>query len=266
MKKQALAIALASVVGTFATAGYAQEPPTFTAPSGTSPALYDTERSAFCLIESALSIVASKIAYTTCIASKGSYELYVVVNEGADGTAQLDSVSLSNKLDPKTNLGQKCTVTQKAAGKLDLPFASGGTPIESYLGEFYWKINSGTPKSAQNSSPMMVGDATLNVGTTRTLMDEHIIKDFYVPCSGGSSCKQWTAFDYGMEAITKKHYPREKWWQRSKYDRENGADGFVWMEKTRLEPKSPSCTITLDPTFAYFDGGNFSFYGAITVK
>lgn len=266
MKKQALAIALASALGTFAVTGYAQTtPPTPPdAPAYTSygaPALSAAERSGFCLLESALSIVASKVALSTCASSKGKYYLDVSADGFDEDYAWLDSVALVNVLGPLKANGQTCTVTQDGAGSLSIPLSGAvrGTPIADYAGNYGWKI---ALASGVRTSPMMIGDADLKVNGVA--FDEHIIKDFYKPCTG-SECS-YTAFDYGIEAITKNDLPREKWWQKSKYTRENGHPGELWMEKTRLEPKSPACAITLHASYSEFVAGNFEFSGYIQVK
>lgn len=269
MKKQALVIALASALGTFAATGYTQEPPP--APeynSSGAPAFTDAERSGFCLLESALSIVASKVALSTCASSKGKYYLDVSADGAGTNFAWLDGVYLENVLGPKKANGQTCRVTGDGTLSIPLSGPSRGTKISDYVGDYGWKIALAT---GVRVSPIMIGEATLSVNDVP--FDEHIIKDFYKPCGNptagvatGCPKSDYTAFDYGLEVITKNNFPREKWWQQSKYTRENGHPGELSMLKTRLEPKSPGCTIELVSTGSEFVAGNLEFSGYIKVQ
>jgi hypothetical protein len=74
-----------------------------------------------------------------------------------------------------------------------------------------------------------------------------VIKDFYM----GSAAPGETGFtnahivyDWGLQALLKKGYPVEKYWQRSKTQRSNGVQGKTVFVKDRLVGVVP-CRITI---------------------
>jgi hypothetical protein len=261
MKKQALAIALASVVGTFAAgAALAAPPPAPNPGPWTNPSLFNSERSGICLIESALSIVAANVAHFGCAQAAGSYYFNVGVDEAGKGSAELDGVVLTNTLGPRViGKGQKCSVIQDPKyGMLFTPKT--GAKVEGYAGFHVW-----------NYTNTIFLDLAPGFQLAGVWYDEHSIKDFYKPVTkscdskSGGYCTPPTTEDYGLEVITKMTYPREKWWQTSSYTREDGTwdGGKVLITKKRVAP-ALSCTISLDLD-GYNVSNEFYYTGAITV-
>lgn len=261
MKKQALAIALASVVGTFAAgAALAVPPPAPNPGPWKNPSLFNSERSGMCLIESALSIVAANIAHFGCAGAKGSYYVNVAVDEAGTGSLELDGVVLTNTVGKRViGKGQTCSVVQNPKmGMLFTPRT--GATVEGYTGNHVW-----------NYTNTIFLDQAPGFYLAKVMYDEHSIKDFYQPtttnCGGksGGYCTPPTTEDYGLEVITKLTYPREKWWQTSSYTREDGTmeGGKVIMYKKRIAP-ALSCMIALDLD-GYNVSNEFYYTGAISV-
>lgn len=256
MKKQALAIALASVVGTFAAGAALANPPQPPNPGPwTNPSLFNSERSGICLIESSLSIVAANVAHYGCSGAKGSYYLEVAVDGNGDGTAALDGVTLNGSVAPKppiTGKGQNCTVRQAGDGKLFTPAKGGGVLVQGYQGNHIWNFTNTI--FIDQAPPFKLAGVSY---------DEHSIKDFYKPRTNPSN---YTTLDYGLEVITKLNFPREKWWQQSWYTREDGTPtgGTVVVKKTRQAP-AVACQIalTLD---GYNVANEFYYSGTISVQ
>lgn len=258
MKKNALAITLASVVGTFAAgATLAQNGPPGPPNPGpwVNPSLFNSERSGICLIESSLSIVAANVAHYGCSGATGNYFLDVAVDGNGVGTAALDGVTLNGvvaPIPPITGKGQNCTITQVGSGKLFTPARGGGVKVQGYKGQHVWNFTNTI--FIDQAPPFKLAGVWYN---------EHSIKHFYRP---RKNPKNWTTLDYGLEVITKLNYPREKWWQQSWYTSEDGtpAGGTVVVKKTRQAP-AVACQIGV-----YLDGYNvaneFYYTGTITVR
>jgi hypothetical protein len=137
---------------------------------------------------------------------------------------------------PVAGRGQKVEVKQPFTfplGSLD------GTDVASYKGTFVYN-------SVNN---MMVGnDAAWEIRGFNGDLDAYkgtVIKDFY----RGSTCDRcdeyYTIYDWGLQAVSKLNYPVEKYWQRSKSRRSDGAVGRTVFVKDRLVGES-SCRITID--------------------
>lgn len=264
MKKQTLAIALVSVLGTLSGTAYAQLYPGVPAPPAPpagqtgKPDLVRSEIGAYCLLESAASVVAANVAhFTFCSDAVGTYKVSITADETGAGLVKIDAnangaggVQLStNAVTVSTGKGYKCSVRQQGSGFLKAT----DTLVSGYSGDHAWSSNR---KLFLDYAP------TVNIDGIQ--FDEHSIKDFYRPTTGctGPSNRCPNAVDYGYELITKAGFPRQKWWEQSTYYRENGGDGRLVIKKTRVEPSG--CTLTLDISGG--NNGGFDYAGTIVVQ
>lgn len=196
--------------------------------------VYDiADRGAICLVESALSLVASKEHFSPGCTAK-SYALNVESNYFGDGFAALDDknangvVNLTNKVSENGNSpsrGAKCDV--RATGSLF------GTTLTDYVGQHAW--------ARYNQFFIDGADFRLN----GVPYDEHSIKDFYGRALDLQTGEQYAGgpwiFDWGLEVVTKLGYPVSKWSEQSWYHKWDGVDGKVKVIKQDV---GTNCTIT----------------------
>jgi hypothetical protein len=240
--------------------------------SPTPPGLENDERGLFCLIESALSLLAARVADVGCDEAEGTYPLSVFVNDNGNtldcdgdscfpteekGGAVLDkNLTLDNLLlVVDEERGAKCTLSlREGMGTLlgtkedgeGTPQATVTTVVEQYTGQHAWK--------GDNTIFIDSADFTLRrrseVEGTTTDTDslnfgERSIKNFFKTRKGKIR-------DDGLEAITQDGitqdgfpgFPQEKWRERSKYIPPSGEKGTLNIEKERIAPSG--CLIRLN--------------------
>lgn len=183
------------------------------------------ERAAFALLEGILQSAEGKVHATGCIPATLPLEVYSdaltdpVVGDATLGVAP-NSLKLKATGFTPNFRGQIIAVKQDpAAGFIN------GTPVTDYTSNFVFN-------SANN---MMVGLMTqVNVMSINWIPNQftgYVIKDFYM---GINEVDSHIVYDWGLQSLTKEGYPIEKYWQRSKVRRSDGAIGQTAFVKDRL--------------------------------
>jgi len=215
--------------------------------------VYDiADRGAICLVESALSLVASKEHFTPGCTTK-SYALSVESDYFGQGVATLDDknangvVNLKNTViesGNKPSRGAKCEVG--AEGTLF------GTTVADYIGQHAW--------ARYNQFFIDSADFKLN----GVPYDEHSIKDFYgrVLATDEQYAGGPWIFDWGLEVVTKLGYPVSKWSEQSWYHKWDGVDGKVKVIKQDV---ATNCKITFVAS-PYQAGDGITINGVVKVS
>jgi hypothetical protein len=211
-------------------------------PAVKAPNFSPAEQGLHCAAESAVSLKAAIIAHKGCTAS--TYPVVIDIDGTGVGTL---SIGPSATFTVDSNVGRNvkgvfCHVDEVS------PASIGGTVIDDYPGRHAWSSNSWIFNSS--------ADPIIFDGFNE--FDEHNIKDFYRWTNNGG--KKILFFDWGLEKITKFGYPREKWWQWSKYQPEDGSldPGILRYWKRRLVPHGAPCSIHLDLTGTNISGAQYS--------
>jgi hypothetical protein len=100
------------------------------------------------------------------------------------------------------------------------------------------------------NSSVMVGIAVMNVpnptaNNALDLFSGGVIKDFYTYPVTYQGIKRTAFLDWGLQVLTKKHYPIAKWWQRSYAFREDGIEAITHFQKIRIAGGT-ACAIDID--------------------
>jgi len=216
------------------------------------------EKAAYSLYEGALQTTEGVINATSCNEFTGTIKVFAngktttnsTPNPAAINYAKITSSGGDFRLDATVSpvqplRGQKVKVTQTGSGLLDL------IPVDLYDSTFIYN-------SANNI--LVANSAAWSVEGSNGVLDEYkgaVIKDFY---RGNLSVKPTdktsltyfadlseynTIYDWGVQSVTKANYPLEKYWQRSKSRRSDGAIGRTVFVKDRLVGED-SCRIIID--------------------
>lgn len=209
-------------------------------PAVKAPNFSPAEQGLHCAAESAVSLKAALIAYRGCTAS--TYAVAIDIDGTGVGTL---SIGPSAQFTVDSNVDRNVKGVFCHVDQVD-PASIGGTVV-TYPGRHAWSSNSWIFNS---SADPIVFDEFHE-------FDEHNIKDFYKWTNGRGLVR---FFDWGLEKITKFGYPREKWWQWSRYVPEDGSldPGRLSYWKRRLVPHGAPCSIHLDLEGTNISGTQYS--------
>ena len=223
------------------------------------PGLSDAEKVAFALFESIMQIAEAKIHATSCIASTGSSEIEIFT-DGLEQSPSFNfievislggSIYLEADINPQNFRGYKIPVDQNGLGAL------AGTIVLNYSGKV-------TFSSFEN---IMYGRSRVDVIGINGLPNGYhsrVIRDFYRGSTDSQNYAYYTILDWGLQSLHKEGYPINKYWQRSKSQRNNGINGRTVFVKDRLVGAT-SCRIKID-TEGYNNLDFFFQEGTLTIE
>lgn len=233
------------------------------------PTFNRAEQTGLCLMESVVSLLATRTNDFSCNAK--TYDLSVVTtdNQGEGyaeigGGVNLGGTTLNAVLGPNKDIGTRCKVDE--APGLNL---LNGVQVVDYNGAHGWSKTN----EIFNSDALIL----LRNPQTRSINQyrEVDIKDFFKYVLDRRS---WE-LDWGLEDIKKFrpantaypfafYYPVQKWLETSWYQHENGQEGQLGIQKYLVIPRSArGCQIRVDvPEGGMFNGsGEFEAIGTVTV-
>ncbi len=236
---------------------------------GTSdPTFNSAEQVGLCVLESTVSLLASRTNDFGCDPADYSLAVFTTDNAGVgeakiDGGVNAGGTTLEGYLGTQIAIGRACYVSE-ASGYNFLK----GVPVYDYEGTHGW--------SRRNA--IFNSDAYVTLIDTQngSYIDyrEVDIKDFFKRVINGQS---WE-FDWGLEDIKKKHsvkdskhnwfyYPVQKWHELSWYRPQNGVDGYLKITKRQIKPRSArGCTIQYKAADQFNGSGEFESMGTVTVR
>ncbi|MCB1759962.1 MAG: hypothetical protein KDI68_09325 [Gammaproteobacteria bacterium] len=242
IKTLAAAVAIASISG-FANADAPGAPSVYDSgpmsPALNTTNLSDQERAAFAALEAVMQATEGRIHSAGCPSVSLPLKVYSdaltspVIGNASMGQSP-NSIAFNVTGEAANYRGQKFNIAQNGNGYIN------GTAVNAYAGQMIFN-------SANN---MMVGDMTaLQVMSINWTIDDYtgkVIKDFYMGTGQGAGevPDSHIVYDWGLQALLKKGYPVEKYWQRSKTQRSNGVQGKTVFVKDRLVGVVP-CRITI---------------------
>lgn len=242
--KTRLAIIIALASAGVSVGAYAQLPGDVPAPSvgmsGKAPSLYPSEQGAFKALEVATQVVESRIQQKGCYPA--SFPLSVNTGSNGSGTAKVDGVKLSvSFLSARNGDGRRYSVT--GSGTL------GGLTVSNINGQGSFNIGSTIQELSTNWNTTSYVQGNVVPGDR---FYGTIIKDYWrleqlqsIP-SGfeDAGIPVSTVVDYGYQQISKNGYVKAKYWQQSRFWREDGVNAGTHWVKTRVTPKD-SCKIVV---------------------
>jgi len=247
----------------------------------TRPSFGKAELAGLCLVESTVSLLASRTNDFGCDNGPNGpiqYDLVIDANDFGDGTAEINGgvgsgngTTLKAKLQ-SSDIGTRCHV-QLAGGQNKL----GSLDVGKYDGDHGWSV---TNEIFNSNAFIEIKDSQTQ---TYNKYKEVNIKNFFARVIDE---KDWT-FDYGLEDIKKLrtglrvptdsdsvqsnsfdpgsfYFPVQKWQELSWYSYENGQEGDLWVKKVILTPRGTGCKITVE-SHDVFNGSSAFELGA-TVK
>lgn len=234
------------------------------APGTTDPSFNSAEQVGLCLIESTVSLLASRTNDFGCAAANYSLEVFTTgPGVGAariDGGVNFGGTTLNGRLGPQISVGRACFV-RKAPGLNLLK----GVGVVDYTGNHGW--------SRRNA--IFNSDAWLTLrdpqNQSQLYYREVDIKDFFKRVIGTVS---W-AFDWGLEDIKKRHttvlgnfyYPVQKWRELSWYRDQDGMNGYLDIRKRQIKPRSArGCSIRYLAADQFNGSGEFESGGTVMVR
>jgi len=260
MKKITTVMASAMLMGAAMTAG-ANPPPVpsiysggpLRAPTYAKPGLFVQEKVAFALLESAMQ-AAEGIVYTAgCTGAAGTWDISVEVFD--DGSGALDISS--NGVSQLSMSGNSFAINQ----------SPGGTRVTtSGFGNLRGNTsNHSSTAYFDGPGAMMVQSATFNTRSVNGNLDPlsgTVIKDFWKQVRGIPYI-----YDWGLQSVSKRNVPQDKWWQRSAANRSNDVFGRTEFRKDRLysAKNGGACTIDIDMTGSN-DADFFGQSGTFTIR
>lgn len=229
------------------------------------------ERSAYAILEGIMQITEGKVSASDCtkfdadisIQADGSRKVpepKVPTINGNQNRAVVISSGGSFRVDaalwkPVNGRGQKINVSM-ANGSLN------GTNVGQYTSTVtYNNVNN---MMTVNNAAWEVEDPSNGTLDAYTGI---VIKDFYrgSQVAGDPNFEYYTIYDWGLQAVSKLNYPVEKWWQRSKTRRSDGAIGrTVWVKDRLVGPSA--CRITIDLAGVNSSSGIFDQAGYLLVE
>ncbi|MGR8998071.1 MAG: hypothetical protein ACU88J_03375 [Gammaproteobacteria bacterium] len=235
----------------------------------TAPTFNRAEQTGLCLMESVVSLLASRTNDFNCDTHTYALSVFTTDNQGV-GQAEIDlgvnvgGTTLNAVLGPTKDIGTRCKVDD--AQGLNL---LKGVEVVRYDGAHGW--------SRSNEIFNSDGLILLRDPQTQSInrYKEVDIKDFFKYVVDHRS---WE-LDWGLEDIKKFrfatraypfgfHYPVQKWVESSFYQHENGQEGQLQVYKNLVIPRSArGCQIHVDiPVGGMFNGsGEFQADGTVTV-
>jgi hypothetical protein len=243
--------------------------------SSTAPSFNRAEQTGLCLMESVVSLLASRTNDFNC--DTKTYDLAVFTTDNAGvGQAEIgDGVNaggttLNAILGPTVSIGTRCKVDE--APGLNL---LNKVQVTNYDGNHGWN----------RTNEIFNSDAYIALNDPQTKSFNYYrevdIKDYFKRVLFGRS---WE-FDWGLEDIKKFrgsfsstqpltsssfgfYYPVQKWHELSWYQHENGQEGQLYVRKYQAIPRSArGCQIRVEiPEGSLFNGsGEFEANGTVTV-
>lgn len=232
----------------------------------TDPSFNSAEQVGLCMLESVVSLLASRTNEFGCAAANYDLAVFTTSNTGVgqaeiNGGVNLGGTTLNGSLGPQISIGRGCFVSE--APGLNL---LNGVRVVDYDGTHGW--------SRRNA--IFNSDAKVTLRDPQNGSDiyyrEVDIKDFFKQVINAQS---W-AFDWGLEDIKKRHttsgignfyYPVQKWHELSWYRDQNGVDGYLQITKRQIKPRSArGCTITYVAADQFNGSGEFESLGTVTVR
>lgn len=260
MKTKITTLSAAILVGISSMAS--ANPPSAPAIYATGPAapilnmtdMRDTERAAFALGEAMLQATESVVYVKGCQEFTTDVEIYShpdsnthFIRDESFGGVRLDAL-----LQPQIpGFGQHIDVSQATQGILNT------SPVQAVRGRYTY--------SSKNN--LMVNEKTgIQVKGQNRAFDQFystVIKDFYHGNTFDTNGEFYEINDYGLQSLSKFGYPVNKWWQKSKFVRDDGQQGCTVFQKDRLVGAG-SCRITLS-TVGYSQPGLYWQNGTLSV-
>jgi hypothetical protein len=224
------------------------------------PNLFIDERAAFSLYESLQQITEAFVQTRGCVSFSGDVTAYTDNTGSGDLTITTNGGSLFLKVNNSATdafRGDKYIVSG-STGDLD------GTHITGIAAEYAFN----------KTGSIMQGRSLANVPnpTAPDAPDPftgQVIKDFYVVPTIVDSIKRNVVFDWGLQVINKKSYPQAKYWQRSRFIREDGVESQTLFRKVRIAGGS-ACAISIsthgsgNPEF-FYQSGTLAVYPVTSV-
>jgi len=270
-------VAMGVALATASLATLAQVPPANPAAAGafdiiskeltqsTPPTLNRAEQTGLCLLESVMSLLATRTNDFGCGSASYSLDIETTDANGV-GFADIDlgasngGTTLNGVLGPTKDIGTRCNVT--GGGQLK------GLSI-TYDGAHGW---SRTNEIFNSDAYIIIVDSQTG---TPNYYREVDIKDYFKQVIGGRS---WE-FDWGLEDVKKRrteagwrgdtagfYYPTQKWHEFSWYQHENGQEGGLWLKKYQVIPRSArGCRIEFAAHDLFNGSGEFQTSGTINV-
>lgn len=233
------------------------------APGTTDPSFNSAEQVGLCLIESTVSLLATRTNDFGC--GDASYSLSVFTTSPSVGQAVIDGgvntggTTLNGALGPQLSVGRACFVDDANGGGVNL---LNGVRVADYTGTHGW-----SRRNAIFNSDAFVRLTDPQNGT-HIFYREVDIKDFFKRANFTDSFanQSWT-FDWGLEDIKKRHtttaignfyYPVQKWHELSWYRDQDGGDGYLEIVKRQIKPRSArGCTIRYFAADQFNGSGEF---------
>jgi len=240
--------------------------------SSVPPTFNRAEQTGLCLMESVVSLLASRTNDFGCNGTT-YYPLDVVTtdNQGegfADlaGGSGIGGTTLLATLGPVRDIGTRCNVTTDTAAQNLI----GGLEV-TYDASHAWN----------RTNEIFNSDAYITIGDSQTGTPNYYrevdIKDYFKQVVSGRS---WE-FDWGLEDIKKRrsgetggtygdpngfYYPVQKWQELSWYQHENGQEGGLFVHKYQMVPRSArGCRIEYTARDMFNGSGEFETHGIVKV-
>jgi hypothetical protein len=222
-------------------------------------ALYPSEQGAFKLLEEATQILESKIVQRNNCSKVVSYDFQVNTIYDGSGSAVLGSEATPGTLVKLKSVLWKATANDGRAYKISIinPSSLDGLSVK-YV-----------PLAAVETD--LLGTGGFNIGSSIQVLNSQwsiqspqtntqdnfqgsIIKDYYRLVNFAAIPEGFddtgtlvdTVLDYGYQVVQKKNFPKAKWWQQSRFWREDGVNAGTLWHKTRVAPKGCEITVRLE--------------------
>jgi len=232
----AVLAALASAAVSFgagADPGPSISPPTV--PAGTTPSLFPSEQGAFKAVEVASQVVESVIVQRGC--SPKSFPFTVGTDSYGNGTATLGdantgTVNLNSAfLASNAQLGRRYRVT--GSGSLT------GLQVNDITGNGSYNIGSTNQELSTNLRVQSPSNPAVFDPFYGTVIKNWWLLNDLQPIPTGfvdEGSPVQTRWDWGYQQISKKGYVNSKYWQESRFWRQDGFNAGTWWKKTRVTP------------------------------
>lgn len=248
----ALATTAVASIGTLAHAGSSSDylPGTIPAPLPTdqvvSPKLFPAEQGAFKAMEVMAQLLEARIVQKGCASANFPVEVHTY----GDGSGKAVISDLNGG-----SVGLNIYLKGSKAGSGRIYSVEGpnsystGTLGGLYYADIYAKGSFNIGSSIQELSTTF--QASSDVTTTKDYFSGTVIKDYYrlynpAPIPTGFTdygTAASTVVDAGLQQISKNWFVRAKYWQTSRFWRQDGVNAGVWWTKTRIAPAGGACQI-----------------------
>lgn len=240
-------LALLAIIVGFANIAESGEPPTVPGRYENGPGhiqlsttdLSTNERSAYALFEGVMAATQGLVAATSCSSAAGIYKF----NVSADMTAGDSAVNEITVISPGNKSGAlvlRATLNSQSEFKglqLSVEQFGNGSLNSNEITKFL------STSSFNEEGTLMTSESSVNVRGINGRADSFqskVIKDFYI-----TDPNDHHLYDWGLQEVSKLNFPIEKYWQRSKSQRDKGVAVRTIFVKDRLTGSSP-CRIIMD--------------------